>query len=94
MTSFDLSFTEILRKNPEQHFVLLAKCSYIFGQQIAHTSKGGLTRNDLYDTICMTFIRFKKSYHTNSNAERCPFFAIYTFRLVESYKLHHTNHTV
>ena len=78
MTSFDLSFTKILRKNSEQHFALLAKCSNIFGQWIAHTSKGSLTWNDLYDTIGMTLIRFKKSYHTNSNVERCPFILQFT----------------
>ena len=30
---------------------------------------------------------FEESYHTHLNAERCHDFAIYTFRLVKSYKL-------
>ena len=41
------------------------------GQSMLQFSKGGLTQNDLYDTICMSFIRFMttlihlKSLHTN-----------------------------
>ena len=28
------------------------------GQSMLQFSKGGLTQNDLHDTICMSFIRF------------------------------------
>ena len=68
------------------------KQSY-FGWDLLYLSICGITWNDLYETICMTLIRFwnliiqiwRERTHPNFNAESYYDFAICTFRLVESY---------